>query len=90
MLHRLPLDDIYPRYGYPNDMILRLAEHGARITQPTVRPIYADEISGLSVPKIIVPISGILLRGALRRGALRRSTLFQTKTPLKTPFLQTI
>ncbi len=69
MLQKLPLHDIYPRYGYPNDMLLRLAENGARITQPTVRPVYADEISGLSVPKIIVPISGILFRGALRRAA---------------------
>ncbi len=89
MLHRLPLDDIYPRYGYPNDMLLRLAENGARITQPTVRPVYADEISGLSVPKIIMPISGILLRGALRRGIQFRAAQFQTKTPLNPSALQT-
>ncbi|MFU8802941.1 MAG: glycosyltransferase family 2 protein [Bradymonadaceae bacterium] len=67
MIGRLPLDDIYPRYGYPNDMILRLAERGARIQQPTVRPVYADEVSGLRIPNVVVPISGILLRGAFRR-----------------------
>ncbi|MBA2664859.1 MAG: glycosyltransferase family 2 protein [Bradymonadaceae bacterium] len=72
MLHKLPLDDIYPRYGYPNDMLLRLAERGARIVQPVVRPIYADEISGLSVPRVIVPISSILMRGAMRRAVGRR------------------
>ena len=61
------LDALYPRYGYPNDMLLRLAEQGARLAQPTVRPVYADEISGLRISRVIAPISGILLRGALRR-----------------------
>ena len=63
----LPIHKIYPRYGYPNDMLLRLGEHGLRVTQPVVRPIYADEISGLKVHKVIGPISGILLRGVARR-----------------------
>ncbi len=66
-LSRLPLDSIYPRYGYPNDMLLRLGEVGARVVQPTVRPVYADEVSGLRVHKVIVPITGILARGLWRR-----------------------
>lgn len=76
MLTRLPLSELYPRYGYPNDLILRLAERGARIEQPTVRPVYADEISGLRIPRVVVPISSILLRGAFRR--LQQQT---TNTP---------
>ncbi len=66
-LSHVPLDELYPRYGYPNDLILRLTEVGARIHQPTVRPVYASEQSGLRIPAVILPITGILLRGALRR-----------------------
>lgn len=67
MLERLPLQKLYPRYGYPNDLILRLAEAGGRIAQPVVRPVYADEVSGLRIGLVIGPISRILLRGACRR-----------------------
>lgn len=66
-LAHLPLHKLYPRYGYPNDLILRLGEVGARIEQPVVRPVYATEQSGLHIPRVILPIAGILARGALRR-----------------------
>lgn len=66
-LAHVPLDKLYPRYGYPNDLILRLTEVGARIHQPVVRPVYATEKSGLRIPAVVLPITGILLRGALRR-----------------------
>lgn len=70
-LEHLPLHKLYPRYGYPNDLILRLSEVGARIEQPVVRPVYATEQSGLHIPKVILPIAGILARGALRRASNR-------------------
>lgn len=70
-LGHIPLQKLYPRYGYPNDLILRLREAGARIEQPVVRPVYATEKSGLHIPRVILPIAGILARGALRRARNR-------------------
>ncbi len=67
MIERLPLEKLYPRYGYPNDLLLRLVEEDARIVQPVVRPVYADEKSGLKIAGVVGPISAILLRGLGRR-----------------------
>ena len=67
MLKRLPLDELYPRYGYPNDLLAWLAIAGVRMQQRAVRPIYADERSDLSVRRVILPIGGLLLRAGLRR-----------------------
>ncbi len=74
ILRELPLDELYPRYGYPNDLLLRLAECDAELAQPAVRPVYGDEVSGFHWRAVIAPISAILLRGAGRRmwGPIRR------------------
>lgn len=66
-LRKLDLDAVYPRYGYPNDMLLRLAALGARIDEVEVRPVYADEVSGFHPRDVVGPISGILVRGWFRR-----------------------
>jgi glycosyltransferase involved in cell wall biosynthesis len=44
---RLPLEDLWPRFGYPNDLLGMLAAHGARVTQVPVCPVYASEKSGV-------------------------------------------
>ena len=66
-LQRLPLSALYPRYGFPNDLLIRLAEIDARVEQVPVTPIYGEERSKLSIPKVIIPLSLLLLRAALRR-----------------------
>ena len=45
MARRLPLHELWPRFGYPNDLLGLLAESGARVAEVPVRPVYADETS---------------------------------------------
>lgn len=44
---RLPLSELYPRYGYPNDLLGMLAARGLKVVEVPVRPVYADERSGV-------------------------------------------
>lgn len=71
VLAALPLDRLYPRYGFPNDLLARLAELSARVVDRPVTPIYATERSGLRIPRVIAPILWLLARATARRLALR-------------------
>ena len=44
---RLPLDELWPRFGYPNDLLGMLAARGLSVAEVPVRPVYADEQSGV-------------------------------------------
>lgn len=57
---------IWPRYGYPNDLIGVLAEVGERIEEVVVRPVYRGEGSGLR-PWHLWAIARILARLAFNR-----------------------
>lgn len=59
--------DIYPRYGFPNDLLAHLAALGARVVDRPVRPVYGSERSGIRWPLAAVTISALLTRAWLRR-----------------------
>lgn len=44
---RLPLRQLWPRYGYPNDLLALLSREGLRVAEVPVRPVYAGEKSGI-------------------------------------------
>lgn len=67
---RLPLESLWPRYGYPNDLLLLLAAAGCRVVEVPVRPVYADETSGLR-PWHLFTILGLMAR---RYARIARST----------------
>jgi glycosyltransferase involved in cell wall biosynthesis len=61
MARRLPLDQLWPGYGYPNDLLGMLARAGAAVVEVPVRPVYADERSGVR-PWHAAIICGVLAR----------------------------
>jgi glycosyltransferase involved in cell wall biosynthesis len=68
---RLPLDALWPRYGYPNDLLMLLAAHGARVSEVPVRPIYAGEESGVRAWHVLT-ITAIVARRWLERAPTAR------------------
>lgn len=67
---RLPLERLWPRYGYPNDLLGMLAEQKLSVQEVLVRPIYADEVSGVGFRHALFVIPYVLARVLGRRLAL--------------------
>jgi glycosyltransferase involved in cell wall biosynthesis len=63
MLRRVDLDDMYPRYGYPNDMLVRLNVLRARVVDVASVPVYdVGEVSGLKIRRVLFTMSWLLLK----------------------------
>jgi glycosyltransferase involved in cell wall biosynthesis len=62
-LERLDLDGIYPRYGFPNDMLVHLNLQNARVLDVPSRPIYHENgQSGIRLRSVIPRISWLLFK----------------------------
>ena len=62
-LERLDLDRIYPRYGFPNDMLVHLNVWNARVRDFASRPIYGvGERSGIKLWRVVPAISWLLVK----------------------------
>jgi glycosyltransferase involved in cell wall biosynthesis len=70
-LRSLDLDGLWRRYGYPNHLLGALALQRRRVVDVVVRPVYADEVSGVRWRDALVVIPRILLAVALARYAGR-------------------
>ena len=67
-LKRLDLDDIYPRYGMPNDLLVKLNIAECRVVDVAVRPVYeVGERSGIRIWRVMMPIAWLLFRLFWRR-----------------------
>jgi glycosyltransferase involved in cell wall biosynthesis len=65
-LDAIDLDGLWPRYGYPNDLIGQIALAGLRIVEVPVRPVYGSETSGVR-PWHVITIGALVARTAWRR-----------------------
>jgi glycosyltransferase involved in cell wall biosynthesis len=67
-LERLDLGRVFPRYGYPNDLLARLHAVGARVEDVPVRPVYGPRWkSGIRIHTVLYPIAFVLVRSWLER-----------------------
>jgi glycosyltransferase involved in cell wall biosynthesis len=62
-IRRLDLDALYPRYGFPNDMLVHLNVQNARVRDVPSRPIYdVGERSGIRLRSVVPRISWLLFK----------------------------
>jgi glycosyltransferase involved in cell wall biosynthesis len=61
---------LFPRYGYPNDLLVRLASAGLRAVDVPVRPVYGpDWRSGIRARRVLVPLGLLLTRAIIVRAS---------------------
>ena len=64
ILEQIDLERIYPRYGFPNDMLVHLNVWNARVRDVPARPVYGvGERSGINIPAVVPRISWLLVKG---------------------------
>lgn len=62
-LKLLPIEDIYPRYGMPNDFLVTLNIFGLRVMDVPVNPVYRiGEKSGIRIHRVLFSLSFLLFR----------------------------
>ncbi len=66
-LNRLDLDQIYPRYGYCNDILVKLSVAKARIKQIAMPAVYGEEKSKIRYHRYIPAVSRLLLKDFIWR-----------------------
>ncbi len=66
-LETIPLDDIYPRYGYCNDLLVRLNVYGFRVKNVPHPARYGLERSGIRYSSYILKVSRLLFKDFLWR-----------------------
>ncbi len=81
MLAQLDLDRVYPRYGFPNDMLVHLNVWNARVRDFPSRPVYGvGERSGIKLRRVVPRISWLLVKGFFWR--LREKYVIRDFHPL--------
>ena len=62
-LAMLQLDRLYPRYGFPNDLLVELNLYDFRVRDVPIRPVYnVGEVSGIRLPRVVPTLSWLLFK----------------------------
>jgi len=63
VLKTIPLEKIYPRYGMPNDMLVKLNVYNFRVRDVEIKPIYGiGEKSGIKPIRMIPRLSWLVMK----------------------------
>ncbi len=63
MLRRIDWQAMYPRYGQPNDLLVRLSVNRARVCDVPIEPVYnVGEQSGIRISRVSFSISWLLAK----------------------------
>ena len=82
---RLPWHALWHGYGYPNDLLGMLKQHHARVRDIVVRPIYADEQSGVRLRHALVVVPYILTRVLAQRAISHALGVMRSAPALPSP-----
>jgi glycosyltransferase involved in cell wall biosynthesis len=66
-LKRLPLHELYDRYGFPTEMFFAACRAGLAVASVPVRTVYGDEVSGINPLTAIPAILYLIARNYVRR-----------------------
>lgn len=67
-LRLLPIDKLYPVYGWPNDLLVMLNIYGMRVMDVPIKPIYGvGEKSGIKIGRVVFSLSRLISRLFFRR-----------------------
>jgi glycosyltransferase involved in cell wall biosynthesis len=59
---------VFARYGYPNDLLVRMGRAAIRVRDVPVRPVYGpDWRSGIRIVRLVAPLSSLLARAMVQR-----------------------
>jgi glycosyltransferase involved in cell wall biosynthesis len=62
-LRVLQLQRLYPRYGFPNHLLVELNNYDFRVRDVPIRPVYnVGEVSGIRLPKVVPTLSWLLVK----------------------------
>lgn len=67
LLDKLNPDLIYYGYGYPNDLLIKLSMLGVKVREVIVKPIYRDEVSGITPMTALIKIPFLILKGGVKK-----------------------
>ena len=61
------VENIFARYGMPNDLLITLNIFHLRVVDVPVRLVYADEVSKLKIRRVLFSISWLMLQLFFKR-----------------------